>query len=557
MTTRFMKTLSAGFLAGVLVLTMPGAVFAEDPSFSDIEKGDSHYEGVMSLAKEGIINGYEDGSFGTFDNVTRQQVAVMLTLALELDIPSDIEQTLGIYDDVNRDSLYAEQIAAVTKAGVFKGSNGQFNPAAEITREQMATVLVLGLELTELESEEDVEVNLDNVSESHVDRVQTFANLGITNQLEDFRPAESLARGQFATFLYKSMKVTGELSHEYIETQFDIDFSDAVNDQTSAKVDGAGDFKATKELVAHYANPSNFNKNDDEFFQFLKLSYEPGLEADELNRDVLRGKGTLEGQGDAFIDAGQELGANVLYLIAHALHETGNGTSALSTGIEVGLNEKGKPNLVTEKNEDNLTDIKTTYNMFGVNAFDDSANESGAKKAYNEGWFSPEEAILGGAEFIVDDYISEGRDTLYKMRWNPQKSWKQYATHVQWATIQARKIKDLYEETGLLDKYTFTFEVPKYQNQPANSPRPYGEDQYAIDETNAGTIYEVDTKGDGDTLNVREWPWGTKTGQYENGIEVEVIGENGNWYKVKADGTTGWVSGDYLVEPTEDEPEEE
>ncbi|SFD86175.1 uncharacterized protein, YkwD family [Lentibacillus persicus] len=210
--------LSTGFLAFLLVLTMQGAVSAANINFNDVDEGDAHHEGIMQLAQEGIINGYEDGSFGTFDNVTRQQVAVMLSLAMNLEAPSNIDQTLEIYNDVNQNSLYAEEIAAVTQAGIFKGSNGKFKPTNEITRQQMATVLVLGLNLKDYETNRDVDIYLENVDPSHAERVQTLANLGITTQLNDFRPAEMLVRGQFATFLYESMKITGMLTDENIST---------------------------------------------------------------------------------------------------------------------------------------------------------------------------------------------------------------------------------------------------------------------------------------------------------------------------------------------------
>ncbi|RYG72974.1 S-layer homology domain-containing protein, partial [Lentibacillus lipolyticus] len=69
--------------------------------FTDVQEGDSHYEGIMALAEQGIVAGYEDGSFGVYDNVTRQQVAVMLANALNLDTPADVDSVLSVYDDVD------------------------------------------------------------------------------------------------------------------------------------------------------------------------------------------------------------------------------------------------------------------------------------------------------------------------------------------------------------------------------------------------------------------------------------------------------------------------
>jgi mannosyl-glycoprotein endo-beta-N-acetylglucosaminidase len=106
------------------------------------------------------------------------------------------------------------------------------------------------------------------------------------------------------------------------------------------------------------------------------------------------------------------------------------------------------------------------YNMYGVGAFDGTVLSSGARYAYNECWFTPEAAIIGGAEFISKGYISAGQDTLYKMRWNPTAAEKygyashQYATDIGWATKQVKQIYNLY---GLLDSYELTIEVPKYK----------------------------------------------------------------------------------------------
>ena len=47
---------------------------------------------------------------------------------------------------------------------------------------------------------------------------------------------------------------------------------------------------------------------------------------------MLEGKGVLEGQGASFSQAAKKYGINEIYLISHALIETGNGTSDLAKG---------------------------------------------------------------------------------------------------------------------------------------------------------------------------------------------------------------------------------
>ncbi|WP_185959604.1 S-layer homology domain-containing protein [Lentibacillus cibarius] len=206
-TKKFRNIAVSSMVATAAVAAVAPVVSADSINFSDVQKGDSHYDGIMALAEQGIVAGYEDGSFGVYDNVTRQQVAVMLANALDLGTPSDIDSVLSAYDDVDADSLYAEQIAAVTEAGAFTGNNGKFNPSKEISREQMASVLVSGLGLEDYVSGDDVDVNLDNVSQSHADNVQVLANLGLTVALDNFRPSEEISRGAFATMLHGALNV--------------------------------------------------------------------------------------------------------------------------------------------------------------------------------------------------------------------------------------------------------------------------------------------------------------------------------------------------------------
>ncbi|RYG72931.1 hypothetical protein EU245_08285 [Lentibacillus lipolyticus] len=170
--------------------------------YTDVSRDDSHATGIEWLTAQGII-GYEDGSFGTGKVLTRPHAAIMFTRVLELEKPGKSAVT-DFFDDVKPDDQYAAYIAAVGQAGVFTGSNGNYMPDKQLTRQQMASTLVSAFDLES--GGEDVDINLSNVDPSHKDSVQILANLGITSELDDFRPDEAVTRGQFATFLYQSQK---------------------------------------------------------------------------------------------------------------------------------------------------------------------------------------------------------------------------------------------------------------------------------------------------------------------------------------------------------------
>ncbi|MFD1064430.1 peptidoglycan-binding protein [Oceanobacillus locisalsi] len=214
----------------------------------------------------------------------------------------------------------------------------------------------------------------------------------------------------------------------------------------------------TRSDVRSYLNPEN---ND--IFQHLDLTSSVGVTPSSLNNDILNGKGILGGKGQAFITAGSRHDVNEIYLISHALLETGNGSSALATGIEVGLNSSGNPVVATSSNRSSLRNIRTTYNIYGIGAVDSNPRNGGAVRAYEEGWFSPEQAIIGGAEFIGNSYIHNSYDqnTLYKMRWNPANpGYPQYATDIGWAVKQVPSIKRLYD---MLDNPVFNFNITQYR----------------------------------------------------------------------------------------------
>ncbi|OEL07700.1 GW dipeptide domain-containing protein [Staphylococcus equorum] len=183
-------------------------------------------------------------------------------------------------------------------------------------------------------------------------------------------------------------------------------------------------------------------------YQFLRLDKSQDIASADLDK-LLVGKGILEGQGEAFSEAAKAYNINEVYLISHALLETGDGTSKLANGGDV-VDDK----VVTDG-------PNKYYNMFGIGAIDSDAVKQGFATAKSNGWDTVKKAIVGGAKFISSSYISQGQNTLYKMRWNPENPGEhQYATDVRWAEHNATRIKGFYDSMGKLGKY---FDVNTYK----------------------------------------------------------------------------------------------
>lgn len=232
-------------------------------------------------------------------------------------------------------------------------------------------------------------------------------------------------------------------------TPYDISFPQAVRIQMSQnpppKIWGSGGLiYASEAQTIEYMNPNSYYM-DAYKYQFLDLSRSNGVSAERLN-EYLADKGILRGTGEAFVEAARRYNVSEVYLVAHACLESGNGTSQLSTGVDV-----------------NGT---TVYNVFGIAAYDSSPLYGGSQKAYKEGWTSVEAAIKGGAEWISRYYINsaDGRqNTLYKMLWNPENpGTHQYATDIGWAVKQAVSIEKIFAS---FDGVTLSFDIPVYNGQ--------------------------------------------------------------------------------------------
>lgn len=99
-----------------------------------------------------------------------------------------------------------EAIAALVEAGVLKGyENNTFNPDGNLTRAQMAKILVKGFKL---EEEKYSNLPFDDVknNEWHANYIQTlFANKITTGKTASkYDPNANITRGQAASFIYRT-----------------------------------------------------------------------------------------------------------------------------------------------------------------------------------------------------------------------------------------------------------------------------------------------------------------------------------------------------------------
>lgn len=191
---------------------------------------------------------------------------------------------------------------------------------------------------------------------------------------------------------------------------------------------GSGWYNASRSATSAAMNNAKIWNNSKMRYQMLNLGKYQGIPVSKLNQ-ILKGKGTLSGQGQAFADGCKKYNINEIYLISHAFLESGYGTSNFASGRY------------------------GAYNYFGIGAYDYNPNYA-MTLAKSYGWTTPAKAIIGGAKFVRRGYINNGQQTLYRMRWNPQSpGTHQYATDINWCEHQANTIYNLYSQIGMKGEY--------------------------------------------------------------------------------------------------------
>jgi len=113
--------------------------------FSDVSSSTLYADAIWLLAAEGVVGGYSDGRFGSYDKVTRQQFAKMIILALDCDVTPVAACS---FKDVaaspsSSDPLYpAGYVNACAAAGITVGTTpNTFAPYNQITRAQLITMV--------------------------------------------------------------------------------------------------------------------------------------------------------------------------------------------------------------------------------------------------------------------------------------------------------------------------------------------------------------------------------------------------------------------------------
>ena len=128
-------------------------------SFPDVVEGVQDVEAIYWAASHGLVVGYDNGNFGPRDNVTREQMAVMLyryaqfqnmDVTVEGDVLKDFTDSESIGD------WSREALAWAVSRRLFGGrDDGRMAPGDNATRAEVAAVVMRFHQMLEKDSAAD------------------------------------------------------------------------------------------------------------------------------------------------------------------------------------------------------------------------------------------------------------------------------------------------------------------------------------------------------------------------------------------------------------------
>ena len=254
-------------------------------------------------------------------------------------------------------------------------------------------------------------------------------------------------------------------------------------------------------VIESFADPRN-GLFEQLIFQFLDLEESKGIYNDAALKDISGSSGNLAKYINSFKKVAVEVGVSPVHIMSRSEQEGANksnygaitGLYTTSTGRKSaqGYSLDGYYNFYnigsyTDSNYDYTVQRGLAYaagfleknscmvkNSSGKYVYSESAC---GKLSYNRPWNTPEAAIVGGAEFIANEYIKQGQDTLFFQKFN-LSSYRdfsifthQYMTNIHAPVNESITMYSAYSAGNLMNS-KFVFVIPVYKNMSDDSSEP-------------------------------------------------------------------------------------
>ena len=173
-------------------------------TFNDVSSSYWAYDAVEYLAKNKIISGNGNGAFEPERKISREEFVKLLAQALELEYKSEPIA----FSDVSLGAWYEKYIVAAVREGIINGiTDTKFGIGQNVTRQDLAVMLYRAGKFLPEENYNSFGDD-DKISDYAKDAVYTLRAYGIINGKtnSEFAPSEPASRAEAAMMIYRMIK---------------------------------------------------------------------------------------------------------------------------------------------------------------------------------------------------------------------------------------------------------------------------------------------------------------------------------------------------------------
>lgn len=297
---------------------------------------------------------------------------------------------------------------------------------------------------------------------------QTYPNWKFKAKILDFTWADAFAK---QTSNYRANTINSGQLESYKAVK-----SGTYNFTTHQYIslDGSGWVGASNAAVGYYMDPRNWlveasGQVNGSIFMFEKQSYDPAIHTEAAVKRILNYTGLPKDASAYFMEAAATYDISPIYLAVKTRLELGS-SAFMVDGHEFTYGGKKYANC---------------YNVYNIGASDSAdgsaatkglvyaaGGSSGSDTSYGRPWNTLKKAILGGTQFIQENYKGSNQYLPYYERFNVLGGLStigtyQYATSSFYASTQGQLIYQNYDELDILNE-GYVFEIPVYQSMPTN-----------------------------------------------------------------------------------------
>ncbi len=180
-----------------------------DTTFADVQKNDWYYESVKYVYENNLMQGTDNG----FEPNTKMTRAMLVTTLYRMH-SSEKTEAIHNFSDVSEDSWYADAVAWAVTNNIVNGVNEtEFMPNQEVTREQMALMLqrYAKMQGMDVSGSSDLEIYADknDVSDWALDAIRWANAVSLLNGTNHatLSPKDTATRAQVATIIMRFLQM--------------------------------------------------------------------------------------------------------------------------------------------------------------------------------------------------------------------------------------------------------------------------------------------------------------------------------------------------------------